>query len=180
MCSMAAEQLDSAGTLGPVSNTSLLTAAALEVAGLIAIFFIRRRNIARREAGEPRPPVPARIATALLLLAVVVGAPLVIGGAIYGKVYRSEILAEELREIGAPGTATITAIGETGTVINREPEVRVDLAVEPEEGGPFQSHATWVFSVTDTQRYREGTRVRVLYDPDDHTRVTVTGLAEPD
>ncbi len=156
----------------------LLTLMVLELVGLIALFAISRRNRRRREAGKPRPPRPVRIATAILLLSVVVGFPVLTVYAFLNDHLKAEARRDELRNQGTPAVGTITRVSETGTMINQQPEVRVSVQVEPENGIPFRSHSTWVFSIADTQRYEQGARVRVMYDPEDTSFVAIVGLAE--
>lgn len=124
-----------------------------------------------------RPPKAVRIATALLLLAVVVGFPTLLVMTVVNQTNRAERLREELAETGKPATAKIHHIEETGNVINRQPEVRVYLTVQPEGGKAFDAESTWVFSTQDVQTYEVGTTVRVLYDPEDHAKVAVVGLS---
>ncbi len=162
-----------------MSDAALLVFGVVELAGLLALFAIARRNKRRRSAGLERPARPVRIATALLGLAVVVGVPTLLVLTVRNRTGGAERLREELSKTGKSATATIRHIEETGTVINRQPEVAVWLTVQPDGEEPFDAEIAWVFSTQDVQNYRVGTKVRVLYDPRDHDRVAVVGLAVP-
>ncbi|NVB42445.1 hypothetical protein G6O69_31770 [Pseudenhygromyxa sp. WMMC2535] len=161
-----------------MSDATLLILGGLELAGIVGVFALSRRNKARRAAGQPRPPVPVRVASAVLLLAVVIGFPAVIVLAFINPSLQTERLHERLVEEGVPATATITRVQETGTVVNKQPEVQVSVEVQPEDGPAFASQSTWVFSVSDTQSYSAGTKVKVFYDPEDRRAVAIVGVAD--
>lgn len=160
-----------------MSDTVLMTLIALELAGLVGLFLLARMGARRRKAGKERPPRWLRISAALFALVVVVGFPVLMVLAIINPSRQHESAREELVQSGTPATGTITQVEETGTVINRRPQVQVWVEVEPEGGGSFVSQSTWTFSVSDTQTYRVGTRVNVYYDPDDHDTVAIVGVA---
>ncbi len=74
---------------------------------------------------------------------------------------------------GTPARATVTALRDTGTEINLQPVIEVDLTVFPDGGGaPFPATAT-------TQGHAQlatltpGATVAVRYDPADPTTVTL-------
>jgi len=161
-----------------MSEDTMMRIVVLEFVGLVGWFVLARRNRARRGAGKKVSP-PVRIATSLLGLFVVIGFPALMIVSIVGRGQQNERLREELAERGTAATATITGVQETGTVINREPEIRVLLNIEPEDGPAFSSQATWAFTVSDIQSYRVGTRVRVLFDPQEPGVVAVVGVAPP-
>lgn len=156
-----------------VSDHALVVLGGLEVLGLAGLFvYVRSR------AKQPtRPPRAVRISVALLGLLVVVGFPLLMIGAIVGPATRAARQRDELVQSGTPATAVITHLEETGNVINRRPEVRVHVTVQPDGALPFDAESTWPFSVTDVQSYEVGTKVRVFFDPNDHASVAVVGAA---
>lgn len=149
----------------------------LELTGLIGLFVLARRATERRAAGKGRPPKVVRISTALLGLLVVVGFPVVMILSIINPTLQSERQHQKLVQTGIPATATINHIEETGTVINRRPQVRVLMTVQPQDAPAFNSQSTWVFSVRDVQTYQIGTKVNVFFDPEDHETVAVVGIA---
>lgn len=165
--------------MGSVSDTSLLILGVLEIAGLLGLFVLARRGARRRASGAPRAPGWLRAIRALYLLAVVVGVPAVLITAVAGRATRHERLREELMHSGQKAIATILDVQETGTVINHRPEVWISVTVRPEGEAPFDAEITWVLSVTEAQTYRVGTKVNVYFDPDDHDRVALAGLAVP-
>jgi hypothetical protein len=162
-----------------MSDTSMMVLGLLEVAGLLGLFVLYRSNTRRRQAGKGRRAPVVRILIALLVLTVLIGFPAVMIVSIMNPSLQNERRHERLVRNGTPATATITQVRETGTVINRRPEVQVWLRVQPKDGPVFSSRATWVFSVSDLQTYRVGTEVNVFFDPDDPETATVTGVAPP-
>lgn len=162
-----------------MSTGALMLLVLLEVMGLIGLFVWTRAQARRREAGKARPSRPIRIAVALLGLVVVVGAPVLMIIGMLNPVMQSERERERLIQTGTPAVATINRIEETGSVYNHRPEVRVWMTVQPPGAPMFASQATWVFSVSDVQSYRVGTKVRVFFDPKDHGTVAVVGVAPP-
>ncbi len=160
-----------------MSNTVLMVVGVLELTGLVGLFALVRRAAARRAAGKERPPRWVRISTALLGLSVALAFPLFMIAWIINPAIRTERQHEKLVQTGTPATATITHIEETGTMINKRPEVRVRMTVQPQNAPAFDSQSTWVFSVNDVQSYRVGTKVNVFFNPEDHGTVAVVGVA---
>lgn len=159
-----------------MSDLALIVCGVLEVLGLVGLFVYTRARAKARAAGKARPPRAVRIAVALLGLVVVVGFPLLMITAILSPATEGDRRREALLQSGTPATGVILDIEETGNVINRRPEVRVHVSVEPEGAPRFDAAATWVFSVKDVQTYRVGTRVKVRFDPADHAVVAVVGV----
>jgi hypothetical protein len=160
-----------------MSDTLLTTLTVLDLAGLVGLFALVKISAKRKAAGKGRLPRPVRITAALLGLVIVVGFPVLMVLTIMNPSLKMERLHEELVENGTEATGTITQIQETGTVINKRPQVQVSVTVEPKDGPPFNSRWTWVFSVTDVQNYKVGTKVKVFFDPADRGAVAVVGVA---
>lgn len=159
-----------------MSDLALLVLAVLELLGLAGLFLYARARAKRRAAGEARPARAVRISVALLALAVVVGFPILMVTAIMNPATQADREREALMRSGTPATAVIIDLEETGTVINRRPEMRVYLGIEG--ASPSSATATWVFSVKDVQTYRVGTKVNVRVDPANRERAAVVGVAD--
>jgi hypothetical protein len=71
----------------------------------------------------------------------------------------------------AIGIGTIQGVSQTGTYINEQPQVRIDLSVEAADGKTFQSHAKLVVPLTEIAAVRPGAMVPVRYVPDRLDRV---------
>jgi hypothetical protein len=160
-----------------MSDLAIWVLATLEVVGLAGLFVYIRAQVRRRETGLERPPRAVRISVALLGLAVAVVFPVLMITSIINQGTRGERQRDEIVQSGTPATGVITHVEETGKVVNHRPEVRVYVTVEPAGAASFPSTATWVFSVSDVQSYRVGTRVAVFFKPDDRRAVAVVGVA---
>jgi hypothetical protein len=156
---------------------TLLAGVALFVAGLLVMRALSRATKKRAATGVSKTPRWLRVTIALLALAAVIGGPVLAITTLVGEANRNQELAEELAKTGVSATATILHLEETGTVYNRRPEMEVWLNVKPKGAAPFDARVTWAFSVEDVQNYRPDTKVRVRFDPEDHDRVAVVGLA---
>ena len=165
------------GIVSPMSDTALMALVVLEVTGLAGAFALVRRNAKRRAAGKERAPRPVRIAAALFGLLLVLGFPAVMILSIINPTIQTERQHQKLVETGTAATATITHIEETGTVINRRPEMQVWMIVKPQGEPDFSSQSTWAFSVKDVQNYRVGTKVNVFFNPKDRESVAVVSVA---
>jgi hypothetical protein len=73
----------------------------------------------------------------------------------------------------AIGIGTVKGVSETGTYINEQPQVRIDLSVEAADGKTFQSHAKLVVPLTDLALLRPGTTIPVRYLTDRVDRVEI-------
>jgi hypothetical protein len=71
----------------------------------------------------------------------------------------------------AIGIGTIQGVSQTGTYINEQPQVKIDLSVETADGKTFQSHAKLVVPLTDLAAVRPGVVIPVRYLPDRLDRV---------
>jgi hypothetical protein len=86
---------------------------------------------------------------------------------------RSAISGQNSRAFrdAAIGVGTIESVSQTGTYINEQPQVRIDLSVETADGETFQSHAKLVVPLTDLSLVRPGVVIPVRYLPDRRDRV---------
>ena len=88
---------------------------------------------------------------------------------------RSAISGQNSRAFrdAAIGLGTIQGVSQTGTYINEQPQVRIDLSVETIDGETFQSHAKLVVPLTDLAAVRPGVVLPVRYLPDRLDRVEI-------
>ncbi|NVB39019.1 hypothetical protein G6O69_14345 [Pseudenhygromyxa sp. WMMC2535] len=83
-----------------------------------------------------------------------------------------------LRE-GAPATAVITALEDTGNRANDNPEVIVSLEVSPEGAPSFSASVTTYLGAVELQSYAIGAEIAVRYDPADPSVVVLSGPPQP-
>lgn len=161
-----------------MSDSTFMVLGALELVGLVGLFALVKVGAKRKKEGKGRLPRAVRISAALVGLVLIVGFPVLMIMKITNPTREIEARQAELIAKGTEATATITDLKETGTMVNKRPQVRVSLTVEPKDEPAFPSQWTWVFSVKDTQNYKVGAKVKVFYDPADRKTVAVAGLAE--
>jgi hypothetical protein len=76
-------------------------------------------------------------------------------------------LAQRLLSVGLPGTATITAVADTGATINDNPSVLFDLQVLVDGGDAYPVEHTQVVSRMALPGFQPGATVPVRVDPED-------------
>ena len=104
------------------------------------------------------------IALAALLLVVAV--------AFRRKAISVKTARAHLLSTGEHGTATVTAVRDTGVTINEDPGVEITLQIEPDSGGgTFERTLRTIVSRVAVPR--AGDRVRVVFDRSDASRVVL-------
>jgi hypothetical protein len=161
----------------PMTEFTILAGCAMFVLGLLTLRALNRAAKKRHATGRSILPRWLRILVALLALAAVIAGPVVMIKAVIYKANKNQRLAEELAKSGTSAVATILDLAETGTYYNERPEMQVLLNVKPDGAPSFAATVEMVFLVQDVQRYGVGADVRVLFDPKDHDRVAIVGLA---
>jgi hypothetical protein len=79
----------------------------------------------------------------------------------------------ELQKSGRPATAVILRISDSGTTVNDDPVVYLDLEVHPDAGPAFGAMTKCLISRLDVPQFQPGRTIPVRYDPADHTRVGI-------
>ena len=83
-----------------------------------------------------------------------------------------------LMENGARGVGTITGVRDTGTTINNNPRVRIDMRIEPLDGSAAFD-GTKTATVSRVAIPQAGARHPVFYDPEDpSTFAYVAGVGD--
>src|SRR6266576_306877 len=88
-------------------------------------------------------------------------------------------MAEELRRAqhlmanGRVGQATITDVGHTGTTVNGNPQVQIDLTVAMDGAPPYAATVTQVISRLAVRNFVPGATVPVRVDPRDPQELIV-------
>ena len=79
-----------------------------------------------------------------------------------------------LRQVGVPAEAEIVRIWDTGTTINDDPVIGMEVEVLPSGGDPFRAVVpkTWI-SVLDIPQFQPGRIIAVRYDPADPSRAAI-------
>lgn len=104
---------------------------------------------------EPEPPVPA---FAALIISVLLFAFLQAGSFVVGWREKAGIRAR-----GVPAKATITGVSETGTTVNNQPLIRIELEVQPPYDSRFMTTVEYLVPYTSLTELQPGKVVRVFY-----------------
>ncbi len=76
---------------------------------------------------------------------------------------------------GAPATATILSLSETGNRSNDNPEVQIRLRVAPEGKAVYEASVTTYLTAVELQNYVVGAQIAVRYDPEKPAEVALAG-----
>jgi hypothetical protein len=75
--------------------------------------------------------------------------------------------AQHLMQTGRVGTATVSAVRQTGTFVNNNPECELDLQVEVDGGEPYTVTHRQVLAMVALPGFQPGASVPVRVDPSD-------------
>ena len=82
--------------------------------------------------------------------------------------------AQHLSVNGRAGTATITALRQTGTFVNENPEVEMDLQVTVDGMAPYSATHRQVIAMIAAPQFQPGATVPVKVDPLEPTSLIVS------
>jgi hypothetical protein len=83
----------------------------------------------------------------------------------FGPMIYREYKSNRTLEHGLDASARVLAIRETGNLHNNQPEVRIQLEVEPADRNAFKASVTTFMSPVYIPRFQPGATVAVRYDP---------------
>jgi len=108
----------------------------------------------------------------------VISSVLVLGVAamVFGPDMKRHYENKWLRENGVAAPARVTAVHDTGRRYNYNPQVRLELEVEPEGAEAFTAELTLVVSPVHLPGLQPGRLLTVNYDPNRRSRIA---LAKP-
>jgi hypothetical protein len=81
--------------------------------------------------------------------------------------------AQHLNANGRAGMATITAVRQTGTFVNENPEIEMDLQVSVEGMAPYPATLRQVVAMVAVPQFQPGAAVPVKVDPMDPNSLIV-------
>lgn len=76
-------------------------------------------------------------------------------------------------QMGTDAEAVILDMHQTGLYVNNQPQVAIQLQVEPRMGKNFVSEVREVLSFIDISVIRAGARLTVKFNPDNHKEVMI-------
>jgi Protein of unknown function (DUF3592) len=81
--------------------------------------------------------------------------------------------SQHLMQAGRVGTATVTAVRQTGTFVNNNPECELDLQVVVDGGDPYEVTHRQVLAMVALPGFQPGASVPVRVDPDDPSSLII-------
>src|SRR3954466_9485107 len=89
------------------------------------------------------------------------------GAEVMGDMQAQNATSRRLRAPGRQGTATVTAIRDTGLTVNENPQVELDLQVQVDGAAPYAVTHRQVVSRVAIPAFQPGATVPVRVDPAD-------------
>ena len=74
---------------------------------------------------------------------------------------------------GIPAQATIVDVGQTGVMLNNQPQILFDLEVQPPGGAPYRAQAKAIIPMVNTPQFQPRAEVPVKIHPADPTQVVM-------
>ena len=76
-------------------------------------------------------------------------------------------------QMGIDAEAIILDMHQTGLYVNNQPQVAIQLQVEPRMGKNFISEVKEVLSFIDISVMKAGARLKVKFNPDNHNEIMI-------
>ena len=92
------------------------------------------------------------------------------------RLVRNSQMTGQVMKTGMDATATILSTWDTGMRINDDPQVGMELQVQPLNGAPFQAKVTQTVSIVQLAQFQPGARLNVKYDPANPSRVAIVSV----
>lgn len=90
---------------------------------------------------------------------------------------RATIPHRRLMRTGTEANATILTVSQTGLYVNRMPQVKLEVQVQPAGGRSFIAEVRHVLDFVQIPHFQSGRSVRVKYNPANPKQVTLVQLA---
>ncbi len=113
-----------------------------------------------------------------LVLPITLGVFIITGGIIW-MVFRPMLRQQEIAQKGAPAMAVLLDYWDTGTTINDDPQVGLELEVHSSRLAPYQVKTKAIISRLDLGLLRKGAAVKVTYLPEDPQQIAFLAFATP-
>lgn len=85
--------------------------------------------------------------------------------------------AAQVMKNGLEATATVTRIWDTGVTLNNDPQIGIEMDVQPADGSPsFTSKTKMYISRLQTSAYQVGQVLTIKYDPANHAKVAIVSI----
>ena len=96
---------------------------------------------------------------------------------VWFKFLRPMAQNQRIRKSGERADGKILRIWDTGVTVNDNPQIGMEIEVIEEGMDPWTAEATAIISRLEPHKFQPGVMVAVNYDPEDHSKIAVLGLA---
>ena len=80
---------------------------------------------------------------------------------------------KKILKIGKSAKGTIISIKQTGMYVNQQPEILINIKVEPEGEPAFEAKIKKIVSLLSIPQIQPGQTVTVKYDPNNHSKIAL-------
>lgn len=122
---------------------------------------------------DPRSPKERFLGAAVLITIILAALAISVGPELRRSLQRKALLTE-----GVDATATIVDLRQTGRFINENPEVEIQLLVQPQSGQAYQAEVRQILTQVEIADYRKGTIVSVKVDPAEPSKLVIVARAD--
>lgn len=112
----------------------------------------------------------------LVSILITVGVIFFIWKMVLGPLMKNRQQEQQLLATGQRASGQIMAVSQTGMYVNNQPQVRIDVQVQPPGGQPYAASMTKVLNMMAIPRVQPGAQVAVRYDPANPQRVAIEGI----
>jgi hypothetical protein len=95
---------------------------------------------------------------------------------VFGLMLRRWLIKQKVLQTGVGATATIVSIRDTGTRINDNPVIAMQLQVQPSGAPSFQAEIKETVSILQIPQFQPGAQLEVKYDPAQPTNVAIVSV----
>ncbi len=122
-------------------------------------------------------PIDQTVFLLSVVLPIVIIVPvLIIVGLLVMRLVRGSAQNRAVLAHGESAPATIVKIWETGTSLNDQPQVGIQLQVQPANHPAFQAQTSMFISFLQASQLQPGMLVNVRYDPQDPSKVAIESV----
>lgn len=109
----------------------------------------------------------------ILNIAISFGGMLLVFGFVFSSLIFPSIKNKKLLETGLPARATILEIKPTGNVYNNQPQARLKLKVQLENGETYETEMTMIVNPIYVPQFQPGKDVKIRYDANDRNNIVI-------
>jgi len=154
-----------------IQKTFLFTVIVLVVSSIIGIYYTVKDSKLSSFSEIPFFEWFTSAATApiiMILISIIIG--------VYALSQFFKVLFPPIIKNGKSAKAIITKVWDTGTTLNDDPQIGLNLLVKTEDGKKFKAEAKTIVSRLDAAFVRPGISADVIYNPENTNQVQISKI----